>query len=234
MYFQKFPLTLYSLDNRQSVQVIQNFLLRLVISDEIKNNFSVYDEYDIKDGETPEILSFQFYGDTNLHWLILHLNEIHDPRFDWPLDTYNFKRFVDGKYYSSDAIHHYENTDGQIVSANVFLISSGEFNFVSVGDVLVNNTYPGVGYVTEINSTSNVRVRVTSGGITTGSQVYLASNSSLNANVTSTVVLSGIPVTNYNYEDEINESKRRIKILKPQFVERIVKDFDSKLSQINE
>ncbi len=233
MYFQKFPQTFYSLDNRATVQVVTNFLLRCIIADEVKNNYSAYELYDVRDGETPEILAFQFYGDSNLHWIILHMNDILDPRFDWPLDTYNFQRFVDGKYSSPDEIHHYENTDGNIVSANVVLLSSGEFDFVSVGDVVVNNTYPGVGYVTEINSDSNVIVRVTSGGITAGSNVYLASNASLFANVTSTVVLSGTPVTNYKYEEEINETKRRIKVLKPQYVERVIKDLDSKLATVN-
>ena len=85
MYFQKFPQTFYSLDNRASVQVVTNFLLRSVFPDEIKNNFTAFDEYDVRDGETPENLAFELYGDTNLHWIILHANEILDPRFDWPL-----------------------------------------------------------------------------------------------------------------------------------------------------
>lgn len=233
MYFQAFPQTFYSLDNRASVQVVRNFLLRTVISDKVKNNYSVYDVYDVRDGETPEILAFQLYGDSNLHWIILQMNEIHDPRFEWPLDTYNLKRFVEGKYNSIDAVHHFEDSEGNTVSGNVTLLSSGEFGILSVGDVLVNNTNPGVGYVTEINSTSNVRVRVTTGGFQSGNQIYVASNSSLTANITSTNILSGIPVTNFVYEDELNETRRRIKILKPRYVEQIVKDFENKLAQVN-
>jgi hypothetical protein len=234
MYFQKFPLTLYSLDNRQSVQVIQNLLLRLVISDEIKNNFSVYDEYDIKDGETPEILAFQFYGDSNLHWLILHMNDIIDPRFDWPLDTYNLKRFAEGKYTNINGTHHYENTNGETVNGILEMFSNSEFANLSVGDVIENTSGVGIGHVTEVISTSEVLVTVSKGGFVVGDVIRKVGTTSPTYTPYTIRSLSQIPVTNFVYEDRINETKRRIKILKPQFVERIVKDFDSKLSQINE
>ena len=54
MYFKSFPYTYYSLDDASTVQVVTNITSRAVLSDEVKNNLSLYDEYDIKDGETPE------------------------------------------------------------------------------------------------------------------------------------------------------------------------------------
>lgn len=234
MYFQKFPLTFYSLDNRATVQVVTNFLLRSVFSDEIKNNFTAFDEYDIKDGETPETLAFEIYGDTNLHWIILHANDILDPRFDWPLDTFNLKRFAEGKYSNINAVHHFEDTDGNTVNGNVTLQSSAEFTSFTVGSAIVNNTNEGVGFVTSKASDSSMNVRVTKGGFQAGNQFSLASNTLVTANITSTTILSGIPVTNLVYEDRENETKRRIRILKPQFIERLVREFDSKLAQINE
>ena len=80
MYFDKLPVTYYTLDDARSVQLVRNIFLRVIITDEIKNNYSVYDEYDIQDGETPEILSSKIYGNSEYHWLILHMNEIIDPR----------------------------------------------------------------------------------------------------------------------------------------------------------
>ena len=83
MYFRSFPVTYYTNDDKSTVQILQNLLLRNVVDQEIKDNFSLFDEYDIKDGDTPEILAFNLYGDSNLHRLILHYNENLDPRFDW-------------------------------------------------------------------------------------------------------------------------------------------------------
>lgn len=164
MYFDKFPTTLYTLDDRETVQVVRNILLRISINDEIKNNLSLFDEYDIGDGETPEILADKLYGNPQYHWLILHYNDILDPRFDWPLSTHNLIKYCQSKYTNIYGIHHYINSDGYIV----------------------NSTEPG--------ATS---------------------------------------VSNYQYEDQENEKKRRIKILKPQYIEAVVREFNNKLEAIN-
>ena len=88
-YFSNFPITLYSLDDRKTVQVITNIATRGTISEEITNNLSLFYPYSIKDGETPEILADKIYNDSELHWIILHCNEIHDAMFDWPLSVPN-------------------------------------------------------------------------------------------------------------------------------------------------
>ena len=85
MYFEKFPTTFYTLDDQKTVQIVRNIFLRLNINENIKNNLSLYDEYDVLDGETPEIVADKFYKNPQSHWLILHMNDILDPRFDWPL-----------------------------------------------------------------------------------------------------------------------------------------------------
>ena len=162
MYFKSFPYTYYSLDDASTVQVVTNITSRAVLSDEVKNNLGLYDEYDIKDGETPELVADKFYNNPELHWLVLHYNEIIDPRFDWPLDTNNLNRYVASKYANVNAIHHYEDNNGYYV----------------------NSTVPGC-----------------------------------------------VSVSNYEYEDIVNESKRRIKILKSNYVDPIVTDFKRKLGE---
>lgn len=234
MYFQAFPNTFYSLDNRASVQLVRNFLLRTVISDQVKNNYSVYDLYDIRDGETPEILAFQLYGDSNLHWIILQMNEILDPRFEWPLDTYNLKRFAEGKYTNINGVHHYEDLEGNITSATVEMFSNSEFGFLSVGDVITNQNKSGIGYVTQLTGLSEILLTATSGGFTLGDTIKLA-NSTDNLVTPYTVRTLGnnvVPITNFVYEDRLNETRRRIKILKARYVEQIVKDFENKLAQV--
>jgi hypothetical protein len=231
MYFKSFPYTYYSLDDASTVQVVTNITTRVVLSDEVKNNLSLYDEYDIKDGETPELLADKFYGNPEQHWLILHYNEIIDPRFDWPLDTNNLNRQVASKYANVNAVHHYEDANGNYTNGNVYLISSNDFSEFNVNDVLTNNTNTGTGYITQKISSSNVRVTVTTGGFISGDRIKNTSNTSSSANITSTVVLSGTPVTNYEYEDTVNESKRRIKILKAPYVDAVVNDFKKKLGE---
>jgi len=231
MYFKSFPYTFYSLDNTTTVQVVTNLTTRVTLSDEVKNNLSLYDEYDIKDGETPELVADKFYGNPELHWLVLHYNEIIDPRFDWPLDTNNLNRYVAGKYANVNGIHHYEDANGNYANGNVYLISSSDFTEFNIDDAITNNTNTGSGYITQKISSSNVRITVTTGGFISGDRIKNISNTNSSANITSTVVLSGTPITNYTYENEVNESKRRIKILKSSYVDAIVVDFKKKLGE---
>jgi hypothetical protein len=231
MYFTSFPYTLYSLDNTTTVQVITDITNRITLSDEVKTNFSLFDEYDVKDGETPELVADRFYNNPELHWIVLHYNEIIDPRFDWPLDTNNLNRYVAGKYTNVNAVHHYEDASGNYTNGNVYLISNADFTEFNVNDAITNITNSGTGYITQKNSSSNVRVTVTTGGFISGDRFKNTSNTSSSANITSTVVLSGTPVTNLIYEDTVNESKRRIKILKASYIDAIVSDFKKKLSE---
>jgi hypothetical protein len=231
MYFKSFPYTYYSLDDASTVQVVTNITTRIALSEEVKNNLGLYDEYDIKDGETPELLADKFYGNPEQHWLILHYNEIIDPRFDWPLDTNNLNRYVASKYANVNAVHHYEDANGNYANGNVYLISSSDFSEFNVNDAITNITNVGTGYINQKISSSNVRVTVTTGGFISGDRIKNTSNTNSSANIISTVVLSGTPVTNYTYEDGVNESKRRIKILKASYVDAVVNDFKKKLGE---
>ena len=233
MYFEKFPLTFYSQDDLNSVQVVTNIMTRAVFSDEVKNNLSIFDEYDIKDGETPETLAYNVYGSTEYHWVILHANDIIDARFDWPLTTYNLSQYVNGKYNDRDAIHHYEDANGLYTNGNLYLSSTVEFGSFIANSVITNNTNSGTAVVTSIVDTSTIIITVSSGGFKTGDQIKLYSNSTINANITSTSSITGTAVTNYDYEDIVNETKRRIKILKPEYLSSIEKDFNSKFENTN-
>jgi len=232
MYFQKFPKTFYSLDDIATVQVITNILQRVVLAQELQNNFGVYDEYDIRDTDTPENLAFQLYGDSELHWVILHFNNVLDPRFEWPLSTSNLAKVTEGKYYSINGIHHYEDSNGNEINGNVILNAS-TFAGINVAAPIVNLTQNGTGYITSKPSSTSIVVTTTKGGFQTGDQIALGTNNQITANVTSTTTISGTAVTNLIYEDRLNETRRRIKVLKPQFIERIMREFESKMAIID-
>jgi hypothetical protein len=229
MYFKSFPYTYYSQDDRATVQLVTNITTRVVLSDEVKNNLSIYDEYDIKDGETPEILADKFYNNPQLHWIVLHTNEILDPRFDWPQTSENLSRYIQGKYSNTIAIHHYEDGGGNYTNANLLLSSNVSYGLYEVGNVVVNSSNTGKGFVSSKPSSSSIYITVTEGGFITGDRISVSNRANTTANITSVTVVSGTPVTVYDYEDIVNETKRRIKILKSAYVDGIVRDFKKKL-----
>jgi hypothetical protein len=229
MYFKSFPYTYYSQDDRSTAQLITNITTRVVLSDEVKNNLSLYDEYDIKDGETPEILADKYYNNPLLHWIILHTNEILDARFDWPQTSANLSKYIQGKYNNTIAVHHYEDGNGVYTNANLQLSSNVSYGLYEVGNVVVNSSNTGKGFVNGKPSSSIIFLTVTEGGFITGDIIRVGNRANTTANVSAVTVVSGTPVTVYEYEDAVNETKRRIKILKSAYVDGIVRDFKKKL-----
>lgn len=232
MYFQKFPKTFYSLDDIATVQVVTNILQRVVLAQELQNNFSVFDEYDVRDTDTPENLAFQLYGDSELHWVILHYNNVLDPRFEWPLSVSNLVKVVEGKYAEKNGIHHYEDANGNEVNGNV-IINASSFIGINVAAPIVNITQDGIGFITSKPLATSIIVTTTKGGFQTGDQIALGTNNQITANITSTTTISGTVVTNLLFEDRENELRRRIKVLKPQFIERVIREFESKMAIVD-
>lgn len=82
---------------------------------------SVFYKYTIQDGEKPEHIAERYYGDTRYYWLILFANDIINPYSQWPRSYREFEKYIVSKYgsieeasdvTSEDAIHHYEDEDG--------------------------------------------------------------------------------------------------------------------------
>ncbi len=83
--FSYFPKTVYTLDS-SNADAVTSIVSRFGFESSFKNNTAVYYEYNIQDSDTPEIIASKFYGDSEKHWVVLMLNQIVDPQFDWPLD----------------------------------------------------------------------------------------------------------------------------------------------------
>ena len=103
-FFSTFPRTGYTLDDYASQQVVVDIFKRVIFSKEYQENSSYYEKYEVFYGETPEEISYRFYGTTSYHWLVLMVNDITDPRFDWPLSERVLTDLVESKYGSKQNI----------------------------------------------------------------------------------------------------------------------------------
>ena len=63
-----------------------NLTKRIRLRDYFKKNVN-FDYYDVKAGETPEYIANEFYGDPELHWVILMTNNIVDYYTQWTNDN---------------------------------------------------------------------------------------------------------------------------------------------------
>ena len=110
MYFDSFPVIFYDSTGNLIFKDVTNLLRRVGLRTKVRTNSLLYDTYDVKEGETPEMIAHKLYGDTELHWIILLINEVTDRYHQWPMTTPQFLDFINDKYDNPDGIHHYETT----------------------------------------------------------------------------------------------------------------------------
>jgi len=173
MYFETFPLMNYSNDKITTKQVTDLFR-RVKIKEKILDEASLYQEYDVPNGERPEDTAMKHFGDPQYHWVILMTNKGQDGFYDWPLDFRAFETFITDKYANPDATHHYEKAQ-----------SSGK---------TTSNDYS---HLIEVNSTEP----------------------------------GAMSVSNRQYEERIQDAKRKIKLLNPGFLSVLLEEFDKLMNE---
>ena len=109
-YFSKFPLLTYDIKGNKVRKLLPDILRRVKLRASIKSGGMLFDKYDVKEGEKPEDVAFKWFGDAELHWVILMTNNVTDRYYDWPMNQAQFAEYLNDKYSNPDAIHHYEVT----------------------------------------------------------------------------------------------------------------------------
>ena len=212
-YFDKIPKILYDIDGKQltTYQNVTNVFFRVRIIWNVLENISAYYDYLVKDDDTPEILAEKLYGDPEAHWIILMANQIVDAQYDWPLNNDDFNKYIINKYgsiqNSKTAIHHYEKV---ITRQNSIAGSITETRFVVNQDQLTVNdmtvpydTYDSLPETQEVDE-------------------YNLGNQE-----TVEQIIRRDAISCYDYEDQINENRRAIKIIKPEYYAQIIREFDT-------
>jgi hypothetical protein len=175
-------------------KVMTNIMARVSIIPQILNNPAIYYEYDIQDGDTPEIIAHKYYGDSYRYWLVLFANQLMDPQWDWPLSGNELSAYLVKKYgenYNTySEIHHYE----KIITQFDYGTNTTTTNKVTVSEDIYNAIVPQTNYFS----------------LPTG-------------DVSIAVDKSAVSV--YDYENDLNEQKRNIKILNAAYVNKVEEEF---------
>lgn len=197
-FFDTYPLVPYDIFGTRgsNYKIATNVFARVKILDTVKASSSLYYDYSVQDGDTPEMLAYKYYGDPELHWVILYMNDIIDPFYDWPLDYNKFIEYIQHKYGSvADAqtqVHHYEKTMERYDSGTQVTTTS-----TVVIDLTAYNALP---------DTQNNTFNLTSG-------------------TTITETITRKIVYNWDYELSENERKRMIRILRKEYIGAIKNQF---------
>ena len=165
-YFSKFPIVVVDLSEfgeDKEEYLLSDIITNVRVKKDLLNNLSYYEEYDVRDGETPELISEKFYGTPLYHWVIMLINDRYDYINDFPMVQQTLEAYIEEKYGASqNSIRHYVTVDG-------FIVNSDYVNPQGVADAT--------------------------------------------------------PVTNFEYEIQKNEEKRRIKVIPPDVLGEVIRQF---------
>ena len=110
-FFTAFPRIDYNLSGvNGNTKVVTDIFRRVKVRSKIANNVTLFDKYDVPEGDSPESVAYKVYGDADYFWVVTLVNNIVNRYYDWPLDEFSFQQFVADKYANPDAVHHYEIT----------------------------------------------------------------------------------------------------------------------------
>ena len=195
---------------------VKNIFRRPKLRDDLESVLTAFEDYMIIGDDRPEQVSEKVYGDPRFDWVILTTNNITKIQDQWPLNSNDFQRYIFDKYGTEEKlseIHHYvtellvdDNSrvvvpEGLVVDSN-FESRYLERNFARQEEV----TFSGSS-LNELSSVDNAgTVRDSNGNIISHTNVFA--------------------VSNYEFEENENDAKRRIKILQPQFLEVAVADMN--------
>lgn len=141
MYFKDIPSIYYNfkIGGKDQLSIIKDITHNVRFRKEILSNITLYDEYDIRDGETPEIIAERVYGNPNYHWVIMLLNEKYDYVTDFPLSYPELVAHTEQKYGVGllDEANYFLDVDGNRVESNIQSI-----NIVNPGSGYISTDAP--------------------------------------------------------------------------------------------
>lgn len=239
MYFKEFPQFLYDFkyaDRDTRTSVVTDITRNIRFRRDLLENVSLYDEYDIVDGETPEIIAEKIYGNAEYHWIIMLANGRYDYLTDFPKTDsdcteackINFNPKLSGTWtYSNKTITVTSPLHGIEVSPSTTVTITGAVSTTNspngtyvVSSVPNENTFTFTVQNTPTgDATGTITIK------TLGKENYVHHYEDERGFRVNSNFPGAVPVTNLVYAKELNESKRRIKIISPSLISNILKQY---------
>jgi hypothetical protein len=174
-YFKGFPKVSYTLGEKET-QVL-DFVHRWAFRKSIIENASAWSKWILRDQDTLFSVAKALYGSEYYYWIVMMMNNMLDPIFDYPLNESDLYSFVQKKYGAENvySVHHYEAD----ADSNIYSVPPG--------------TIVSADYATHAESGTTRNI---------------------------------VQITNFVYEARLNEEKRAIRLLKPEFLQIVIREKD--------
>ena len=120
---------------------VKNIFRRVKLRDDLQNNFTVFDKYEIGEGMRPDTVAEELYGSSDFDWIVITVAGIINIRNEWPLNNRDLFNYADLKYGDSlNSARFFETTEvkdatgrlilpkGKVVDSNFTIPKPGEPN----------------------------------------------------------------------------------------------------------
>lgn len=237
-YFKHFPTIDFDVKNDGNLIQAKDIFRNIRVSSDAEDAITGYEYYYINDQDRPDVLASKLYGDATLYWLFWMVNDQFAIYNDWPKSQSILDKFINRKY-SGKALVSNQQSD---------IVSSSDSKFLQ-GEKVVGSTSSAFGFVTKIDPTNKQLILNDVQGIFQDNETVTGSQSTKSFIISSVRNFSDSPhhyvnsdgnkttsetttmVTNREYEQTLNDSKRSIKYIKTSMIPQLLREFKSMIRE---
>ena len=237
-YFKHFPSINFDVKNDGNLIQAKDIFRNIRVSSDAEDAITGYEYYYINDQDRPDVLATKLYGDATLYWLFWMVNDQFATYNDWPKSQSILDKFINRKY-SGKALVANQKSD---------IVSSSDSKFLQ-GEKVVGSTSSAFGFVTKIDPTNKQVILNDVQGVFQDGETVTGSQSSKSFIISSVRNFSDSPhhyvnsdgnkttsetttmVTNREYEQTLNDSKRSIKYIKTSMIPQLLREFKSMIRE---
>ena len=228
-YFQRFPTIQYDIYGNGNTLELIDISRTVRIKPEIKDDIILYTHYVIQDGERPDNVSMKLYGSQEYYWTFFMVNDnlinIHE---DWPLSREELDNKVQMKY-SGNVLKTFDDisnlyTKGEIIrglqSGATATILEKDPNLGLIKISTPTKAFKG-GEVLKGQYSNDICV------IDSQIEFKYATHHYENSEglVVPSTALGAYEVTNAEYEQNENERKSTIRVIKREYINQVSAEF---------
>jgi hypothetical protein len=193
---------------------VKNLFKRGKLREEIFGNLNFFTKYAIIGDERPDNVAYKFYNDETLDWVILLSNNILNIRTEWPVPQKVFDNYLTEKYRYILGM----NKDFDLVNGTTK--KGTELKNIEDAIYSVVHHYESP----EIKNSSGTIILKKGLTISKNFSIsyydFLSDRNEFKSNF-------AIPISNFEFENELQDKKRNIFVLKPTYLNIVYNDLDA-------
>ena len=209
-YFRELPNILYpspvpSKRSSGDMVEIKNLFRRAKLFDYVSDAAALFDKYIVEDGERPDTIADELYGNPQLDYVVVIVAGITNIHQQWPIQDFQMYDFALAKYGSETEMnktHHYETYE----------IKDSQGRQILPPNLIVDKDFTMDGSSLRFGNNRFI--------------VYNQSGAEQLSDKAKYTIIDNIarPVTNFKFEINQNDKNREIDVLKPSYLQTFIND----------